>query len=80
MVLWSCVNYATLCYPKKNMSGEVCCTIVRCYQVLEQNSDGRWKGHIHDPQRGTDQVGFFPPSVVEVLSRRAGRAIHNTYY
>ncbi|XP_075889769.1 caskin-2 isoform X3 [Nelusetta ayraudi] len=40
--------------------------------VLEQHSDGRWKGHIHDTQRGTDRVGFFPPSVVEVLSRRAG--------
>uniref|UniRef100_H3CB98 CASK interacting protein 2 n=1 Tax=Tetraodon nigroviridis TaxID=99883 RepID=H3CB98_TETNG len=39
--------------------------------VLEQNSDGHWKGHIHDPQKGIDQVGFFPPSVVEVLSRRA---------
>lgn len=59
---------------------QVFCTVVCCYQVLEQNSDGRWKGHIHDPQRGTDQVGFFPPSVVEVLSRRAGRAIHSTYY
>ncbi|XP_026171470.1 caskin-2 isoform X2 [Mastacembelus armatus] len=40
--------------------------------VLEQHSDGRWKGHIHDTQRRTDRVGFFPPSVVEVLSRRAG--------
>ncbi|XP_072312096.1 caskin-2-like isoform X2 [Eucyclogobius newberryi] len=40
--------------------------------VLEQPTDGRWKGHIHDPQRGTDRVGFFPPSVVEVLSRRTG--------
>nr|XP_046232109.1 caskin-2-like isoform X2 [Scatophagus argus] len=40
--------------------------------VLEQHPDGRWKGHIHDTQRGTDRVGFFPPSVVEVLSRRAG--------
>ncbi|XP_037318825.2 caskin-2-like isoform X3 [Pungitius pungitius] len=40
--------------------------------VLEQLSEGRWKGHIHDSQRGTDRVGFFPPSVVEVLSRRAG--------
>uniref|UniRef100_A0A3B4FMF1 Caskin-2 n=1 Tax=Pundamilia nyererei TaxID=303518 RepID=A0A3B4FMF1_9CICH len=38
--------------------------------VLEQHSDGRWKGHIHDTQRGTDRVGFFPPSVVEVLSKR----------
>ncbi|KAM4715661.1 caskin-2-like isoform 2-T2 [Anableps anableps] len=43
--------------------------------VLEQHSDGRWKGHIHDSQRGTDRVGFFPPSVVEVLSRRAGGAL-----
>ncbi|KAM7387592.1 hypothetical protein PAMA_009961 [Pampus argenteus] len=34
--------------------------------------DGRWKGHIHDSQRGTDRVGFFPPSIVEVISRRNG--------
>ncbi|XP_041076668.1 LOW QUALITY PROTEIN: caskin-2-like [Polyodon spathula] len=40
--------------------------------VLEQHMDGRWKGHIHDSQRGTDQVGYFPPSIVEVISRRAG--------
>ncbi|XP_037544508.1 caskin-2 [Nematolebias whitei] len=40
--------------------------------VLEQHIDGRWKGHIHDNQRGTDQVGFFPPSIVEVISRRNG--------
>uniref|UniRef100_A0AAV2K843 Caskin-1 CASK-interaction domain-containing protein n=1 Tax=Knipowitschia caucasica TaxID=637954 RepID=A0AAV2K843_KNICA len=46
-----------------------------CSQVLEQPSDGRWKGHIHDPQRGTDRVGFFPPSVVEVLSRRTGATL-----
>nr|XP_029137569.1 caskin-2-like isoform X4 [Labrus bergylta] len=38
--------------------------------VLEQHLDGRWKGHIHDTQRGTDRVGFFPPSIVEVISRR----------
>uniref|UniRef100_A0A8C2WC43 Caskin-2 n=1 Tax=Cyclopterus lumpus TaxID=8103 RepID=A0A8C2WC43_CYCLU len=38
--------------------------------VLEQHVDGRWKGHIHDAQRGTDRVGFFPPSIVEVISRR----------
>uniref|UniRef100_A0A8C5DFV8 Caskin-2 n=1 Tax=Gouania willdenowi TaxID=441366 RepID=A0A8C5DFV8_GOUWI len=44
--------------------------------VLEQHSDGRWKGHIHDSQRGTDRVGFFPASVVEVISRRAGTDIH----
>ncbi|XP_062269734.1 caskin-2-like isoform X2 [Platichthys flesus] len=40
--------------------------------VVEQHADGRWKGHVHDTQRGTDRVGYFPPSVVEVLSRRAG--------
>ncbi|XP_036944547.1 caskin-2-like isoform X5 [Acanthopagrus latus] len=38
--------------------------------VMEQHVDGRWKGHIHDTQRGTDRVGFFPPSIVEVISRR----------
>uniref|UniRef100_A0A671VR83 CASK interacting protein 2 n=1 Tax=Sparus aurata TaxID=8175 RepID=A0A671VR83_SPAAU len=47
--------------------------------VLEQHSDGRWKGHIHDTQRGTDRVGFFPPSVVEVLSRRAGRQTSSSH-
>ncbi|KAJ8246430.1 hypothetical protein GJAV_G00267660 [Gymnothorax javanicus] len=39
--------------------------------VLEQHMDGRWKGHIHDSQKGTDRVGYFPPSIVEVLSRRS---------
>ncbi|CAL8301923.1 unnamed protein product [Merluccius merluccius] len=33
---------------------------------------GRWKGHVHDVQRGTDRVGFFPPSIVEVISKRSG--------
>nr|XP_055041011.1 caskin-2-like isoform X2 [Misgurnus anguillicaudatus] len=40
--------------------------------VIEQHLDGRWKGHIHDTQRGTDRVGYFPPSIVEVISRRSG--------
>ncbi|XP_041078202.1 caskin-2-like isoform X4 [Polyodon spathula] len=40
--------------------------------VLEQHMDDRWKGHIHDTHRGTNQVGYFPPSIVEVISRRAG--------
>ncbi|XP_051523604.1 caskin-2-like isoform X2 [Myxocyprinus asiaticus] len=40
--------------------------------VLEQHMDGRWKGHIHDSQRGTDRVGYFPPSIIEVISRRSG--------
>uniref|UniRef100_A0AAR2J8V1 CASK interacting protein 2 n=1 Tax=Pygocentrus nattereri TaxID=42514 RepID=A0AAR2J8V1_PYGNA len=39
--------------------------------VLEQHIDGRWKGHIHDSQRGTDRVGYFPPSIVEVINRRS---------
>uniref|UniRef100_A0A8C4SMF0 Caskin-2-like n=1 Tax=Erpetoichthys calabaricus TaxID=27687 RepID=A0A8C4SMF0_ERPCA len=43
--------------------------------VLEQHSDGRWKGHIHDNQRGTDQVGYFSPAIVEVISRRAGLTV-----
>ncbi|KAG8129056.1 hypothetical protein E2320_015917 [Naja naja] len=34
--------------------------------VLEQHADGRWKGHIHDAQKGTDRVGYFPPSIVEM--------------
>ncbi|XP_032823211.1 caskin-1-like isoform X3 [Petromyzon marinus] len=37
--------------------------------VLEQHPDGRWKGYIQD-SRGADRVGFFPPSVVELVSRR----------
>ncbi|XP_069785137.1 caskin-2-like isoform X3 [Narcine bancroftii] len=40
--------------------------------VLEQHADGRWKGHIHDSQKGTDRIGYFPPSIVEVISRRTG--------
>ncbi|OCT60682.1 hypothetical protein XELAEV_18046703mg [Xenopus laevis] len=43
--------------------------------VLEQHPDGRWKGHIHDPQKGTDRVGFFPPSIVEVISKRLGSTL-----
>ncbi|NXA73475.1 CSKI2 protein, partial [Thryothorus ludovicianus] len=38
--------------------------------VLEQHPDGRWKGHIHDAQKGTDRVGYFPPSIAEVISKR----------
>uniref|UniRef100_A0A8C9ETM9 Caskin-2 n=1 Tax=Pavo cristatus TaxID=9049 RepID=A0A8C9ETM9_PAVCR len=38
--------------------------------VLEQHPDGRWKGHIHDIQKGTDRVGYFPPSIAEVISKR----------
>jgi len=50
----------------------VCCD----WQVIEQHVDGRWKGHIHDTQRGTDRIGYFPPSIVEVISRRSGTS-HN---
>uniref|UniRef100_A0A9J7ZQV8 CASK interacting protein 2 n=1 Tax=Cyprinus carpio carpio TaxID=630221 RepID=A0A9J7ZQV8_CYPCA len=48
--------------------------------VLEQHMDGRWKGHIHDSQRGTDRVGFFPPSIVEVISRRSGILNNSMFY
>ncbi|XP_023569848.1 caskin-2 isoform X3 [Octodon degus] len=41
--------------------------------VLEQHPDGRWKGHIHESQRGTDRVGYFPPGIVEVVSKRLPR-------
>ncbi|XP_059413596.1 caskin-2-like isoform X2 [Carassius carassius] len=40
--------------------------------VIEQHVDGRWKGHIHDTQRGMDRIGYFPPSIVEVINRRSG--------
>uniref|UniRef100_A0A803XV01 CASK interacting protein 2 n=1 Tax=Meleagris gallopavo TaxID=9103 RepID=A0A803XV01_MELGA len=40
--------------------------------VLEQHPDGRWKGHIHDVQKGTDRIGYFPPSIAEVISKRTG--------
>ncbi|XP_064007115.1 caskin-2 isoform X2 [Pogoniulus pusillus] len=43
--------------------------------VLEQHPDGRWKGHIHDSQKGTDRVGYFPPSIAEVISKRTGMVI-----
>ncbi|XP_047657143.1 caskin-1 isoform X8 [Tachysurus fulvidraco] len=40
--------------------------------VLEQHSDGRWKGCIHDNRTGNDRVGYFPSSIVEVISKRPG--------
>ncbi|XP_044152904.1 caskin-2 isoform X1 [Bufo gargarizans] len=43
--------------------------------VLEQHPDGRWKGHIHDAQKGTDRVGFFPPAIVEVITKRLGSTL-----
>ncbi|XP_054026522.1 caskin-2 [Dryobates pubescens] len=43
--------------------------------VLEQHPDGRWKGHIHDSQKGTDRVGYFPPSIAEVISKRTGMVV-----
>ncbi|XP_070596031.1 caskin-2 isoform X2 [Erythrolamprus reginae] len=46
--------------------------------VLEQHADGRWKGHIHDAQKGTDRVGYFPPSIVEVISKRTGLTLSRT--
>lgn len=52
--------------------GAVLSTHTLSQQVLEQHPDGRWKGHIHESQRGTDRVGYFPPGIVEVVSKRAG--------
>ncbi|XP_073713269.1 caskin-1 isoform X3 [Misgurnus anguillicaudatus] len=40
--------------------------------VLEQHPDGRWKGCIHDNRTGNDRVGYFPCSIVEVISKRPG--------
>ncbi|XP_067353394.1 caskin-1 isoform X2 [Channa argus] len=41
--------------------------------VLEQHSDGRWKGCIHDNRTGNDRVGYFPSNMVEVI-KRAGQS------
>uniref|UniRef100_A0A1A8JJ41 CASK interacting protein 1 n=1 Tax=Nothobranchius kuhntae TaxID=321403 RepID=A0A1A8JJ41_NOTKU len=38
--------------------------------VLEQHPDGRWKGCIHDNRTGNDRVGYFPSTLVEVISKR----------
>ncbi|KAF4092293.1 hypothetical protein AMELA_G00019180 [Ameiurus melas] len=43
--------------------------------VLEQHSDGRWKGCIHDNRTGNDRVGYFPSSIVEVISKRPGATV-----
>ncbi|KAK0146623.1 Caskin-1 [Merluccius polli] len=40
--------------------------------VLEQHADGRWKGCIHDNRTGNDRVGYFPSTMVEVISKRTG--------
>ncbi|XP_073504471.1 caskin-1 isoform X9 [Phyllobates terribilis] len=42
--------------------------------VLEQHSDGRWKGCIHDNRTGNDRVGYFPANLVEAISKRTGSA------
>ncbi|XP_041961450.1 caskin-1 isoform X2 [Alosa sapidissima] len=41
--------------------------------VLEQHSDGRWKGCIHDNRTGNDRVGYFPSNMVEVIKRAGNR-------
>ncbi|XP_029985845.1 caskin-1-like isoform X2 [Sphaeramia orbicularis] len=45
--------------------------------VLEQHSDGRWKGCIHDNRTGNDRVGYFPSNMVEVI-KRAGHSPSQT--
>lgn len=46
--------------------------VVSVWQVLEQHPDGRWKGCIHDNRTGNDRVGYFPSTMVEVISKRTG--------
>ncbi|XP_061684951.1 caskin-1-like isoform X2 [Syngnathoides biaculeatus] len=41
--------------------------------VLEQHSDGRWKGCIHDNRTGNDRVGYFPSNMAEVIKRAGSR-------
>uniref|UniRef100_A0A8C1VS34 Si:dkeyp-9d4.3 n=1 Tax=Cyprinus carpio TaxID=7962 RepID=A0A8C1VS34_CYPCA len=41
--------------------------------VLEQHSDGLWKGCIHDNRTGNDRVGYFPSNMVEVIKRAGSR-------
>ncbi|CAL8331915.1 unnamed protein product [Merluccius merluccius] len=41
--------------------------------VLEQHSDGRWKGCIHDNRTGNDRVGYFPSNMVEIIKRAGSR-------
>ncbi|NXN95438.1 CSKI1 protein, partial [Rhinopomastus cyanomelas] len=54
-----------------NHSVPSCCC---CCGVLEQHTDGRWKGCIHDHRTGNDRVGFFPCSLVEAIGKRTGRS------
>ncbi|CAM9306292.1 unnamed protein product [Lampetra fluviatilis] len=39
--------------------------------VVGQHLDGRWKGVVQEA-RGSDRVGFFPPTIAEVINRRTG--------
>lgn len=50
--------------------------VVLFSQVLEQHPDGRWKGCIHDNRTGNDRVGYFPSTMVEVISKRTGACSH----
>src|SRR4029434_4247094 len=55
------------------------CICVCVFQVLEQHSDGRWKGCIHDNRTGNDRVGYFPSNMGEDI-KRAGVSSHtNTH-
>lgn len=76
-LFWLVVKDVKNCWIKNQMrSMWRHCVLLCCdWQVIEQHVDGRWKGHIHDTQRGTDRIGYFPPSIVEVISRRSGTII-----
>ncbi|KAM8878732.1 uncharacterized protein AB9W97_014459 isoform 2-T2 [Spinachia spinachia] len=47
--------------------------------VLEQHSDGRWKGCIHDNRTGNDRVGYFPSNMVEVIKRAGDHPRHSCH-
>ncbi|XP_077965434.1 uncharacterized protein LOC120824861 isoform X4 [Gasterosteus aculeatus] len=47
--------------------------------VLEQHSDGRWKGCIHDNRTGNDRVGYFPSNMVEVIKRAGDHPHHSCH-
>lgn len=63
----------TPCPPISTTTHSTSPILLSLHQVLEQHPDGRWKGHIHDIQKGTDRIGYFPPSIAEVISKRTGQ-------
>lgn len=63
------LSFFNLCQKPQAFDGSA---VVLVWQVLEQHPDGRWKGCIHDNRTGNDRVGYFPSTMVEVISKRTG--------